>query len=154
MDHGLEFGIISSYMITIVPSNEILLRIIEIERSRERCAGIRLPVSLSTRLRKNSRKKSSYASVKIEGNPLSESEASEVIDSSKRHFLKPEQEIRNYYAAMQLLEKNLKAKVPFSRELILDVQRQVVLGESSEKVCIAHSSRVEGTPLLRIPEKE
>ena len=98
--------------------------------------GIRLPVSLSTRLRKNSRKKSSYASVKIEGNPLSESEASEVIDSSKRHFLKPEQEIRNYYAAMQLLEKNLKAKVPFSRELILDVQRQVVLGASSEKIGI------------------
>ena len=44
MDHGLEFGIISSYMITIVPSNEILLRIIEIERSRERCAGIRKPM--------------------------------------------------------------------------------------------------------------
>lgn len=123
-------------MIKITPSNEILSRIVEIERCREKCAGVRLPVTLSAKLRKNSRKKSSYASVKIEGNPLSEAEAEEVIDSSKRHFLKPEQEIRNYYAALEFLEKKLKARTPFSLELILAVQKLVVLGESAEKTGI------------------
>ena len=36
-----------------------------------------MPVSLSLKLRKNSRKKSSYASNRIEGNPLTEAEASD-----------------------------------------------------------------------------
>lgn len=123
-------------MIKITPSNEILSRIVEIERCREKCAGVRLPLTLSAKLRKNSRKRSSYASVKIEGNPLTEAEAGDVIDSSKRHFIKPEQEIRNYYAALEFLAEELKAKTPFSRDLILAVQKLVVLGESAEKTGI------------------
>ncbi len=47
-------------------------------------------------LRKNSRKKSTYASNKIEGNPLSEKQVDEVIENDERkHYLKPEQEVRN-----------------------------------------------------------
>ena len=42
------------------------------------------------KLRKNSKKKSSYASNKIEGNPLSEKQVNEVIESDERkHYLKP-----------------------------------------------------------------
>lgn len=45
--------------------------------------------SVANRLRKNSKKKSSYASNKIEGNPLSEKQVDEVIDRDERkHFLK------------------------------------------------------------------
>lgn len=123
-------------MIKVVLNNDILGRIVEIERLRERCRVIKLPVKLSLKLRKNSKKKSSYASNKIEGNPLSEAAAGEAIDSSKRHFLKPEQEVRNYYAALLFLEKALKDKREFSRELILDVQRLVVRGEAAEKTGI------------------
>lgn len=123
-------------MIKISLSNEILRRIVEIERCRVECGGIKLPVTLSARLRKNSRKKSSYASNKIEGNPLSEAEAGEAIESSRRHFLKPEQEVRNYYAALQFLEQARKRNRPFSRELILAVQELVVQGESAEKTGI------------------
>ncbi len=54
----------------------------EIERLREQCGAVKLPVSLSLTLRKNSRKKSSYASNRIEGNPLTEAEASDAIESS------------------------------------------------------------------------
>ena len=40
------------------------------------------------KLRKNSKKKSSYASNKIEGNPLSEKQVNEVIESDERkHYL-------------------------------------------------------------------
>ena len=54
-------------------------------------------------MRKNSKKKSSYASNKIEGNPLTKEQAIEVIDrDAHKHFLKPEQEIRNYFMAQIL----------------------------------------------------
>ena len=123
-------------MITVTLDNEILGRIVEIEKCREKCRGIKMPVILSSKLRKNSKKKSSYASTKIEGNPLSEQEAAIAIDSSRRHFLKPEQEVRNYYAALKCLERALREKRPFSRALILEVQRHVVRGESAEKTGI------------------
>ena len=74
-------------MIKILPDKTILDQIAEIERLREQCGAVKLPVSLSLALRKNSRKKSSYASNRIEGNPLTEAEASEAIESSKRHYL-------------------------------------------------------------------
>ena len=123
-------------MIKIALNNDYLRKIVEIERLRVTCSGMRIPVKLSSKLRKNSKKKSSYASNKIEGNPLSEEAACAAIDSSERHFLKPEQEVRNYYAALLFLEKALKARRVFSRELILDVQRLVVMGESAEKIGI------------------
>ena len=91
-------------MIKILPDKMILDQIAEVERLREQCGAVKLPVSLSLALRKNSRKKSSYASNRIEGNPLTEAEASEAIESSKRHYLKPEQEIRNYYEALIFLQ--------------------------------------------------
>ena len=120
-------------MIKVELTNEMVARLVAIERCQERFCGIRLPVRLSDKLRKRSRKRSSYASVKIEGNPLSEDQASEAIDSSRRHFLKPEQEVRNYYAALEYLEGRLSAKAPFSKELVLGVQAIVVRGESREK---------------------
>lgn len=121
-------------MIKSVLTNEILDRLLSIERCRERFGGVRLPAVLTNKLRKSSRKKSSYASTKIEGNPLSESQASEAIDSSRRHYLKPEQEVRNYFAALKYLELQLKRKTPFSKELMLSVQKMVVDGESVEKI--------------------
>lgn len=123
-------------MIKAVLNNEILDYIIYIERSNERFSDVVIPVDIVKRLRKNSRKKSSYASNKIEGNPLSEDQANRIIEDKNRHFLKPEQEIRNYYLAMEYLEKKLKKKEPLSIELILDVQKRIVYGESKEKIGI------------------
>lgn len=114
-------------------TNGMLDRLLAIERARERFGGVCVPVSLSNRLRKSSKKKSSYASNRIEGNPLTEDQASAAIESSKRHYLKPEQEIRNYFAALELLERELRRGTPFSRDLVLRVQALVVKGESEEK---------------------
>lgn len=58
-------------MIKVNLSNEILRYILEIDKYRYDVSYVKLPVSISDRLRKNSKKKSSYASNKIEGNPLS-----------------------------------------------------------------------------------
>ena len=85
-------------MIKVTLTNEILKRISEIDEKRFSLSTIEMPPVIKNRLRKNSKKKSSYASNKIEGNPLTEKQANEAIDSDPhKHFLKPEQEVRNYF---------------------------------------------------------
>ena len=122
-------------MIKVTLTNEILKRISEIDKNRFSFSTIEMPPITKNRLRKNSKKKSSYASNKIEGNPLTEKQANEAIDSdSHKHFLKPEQEIRNYFLALNLLEEKLKKKEIFSKEMILEVQAIVEKGASKEKI--------------------
>lgn len=53
---------------------------------------------------------------------------------SHRHFLKPEQEVRNYYLALGLLEEKAKENAPFSRGFILEVQSLVERGAAKEKI--------------------
>lgn len=122
-------------MIKAVLTNEILKYITEIEKNRYRASSVKLSRSVANRLRKNSKKKSSYASAKIEGNPLSEKQADEVIERDERkHFLKPEQEIRNYFLALNYLEKKAARGEGFSKKLILDVQEYVEKGAPEEKI--------------------
>ena len=122
-------------MIKAVLTNEILKYVTEIEKNRYRVSAVKLSRSVANTLRKNSKKKRSYASTKIEGNPLSEKQADEVIGRDERkHFLKPEQEVRNYFLALNYLEEKAKKKVKFSKELILDVQGYVEKGASKEKI--------------------
>lgn len=122
-------------MIKVTLSNDILKKISAIDENRFLLSVIELPPMTKNRLRKNSKKKSSYASNKLEGNPLTELQADEVIErDDHRHFLKPEQEIRNYYLALNLLEEKLKKKESFSEKMILEVQAMVEKGASKEKI--------------------
>ena len=122
-------------MIRVTLTNEILKKISEIDENRFSLSTIDLPPVTKNRLKKNSKKKSSYASNKIEGNPLTEKQANEAIDSDPhKHFLKPEQEIRNYFLALNLLEEKLKKKEHFSKEMILEVQAIVEKSASKEKI--------------------
>lgn len=122
-------------MIKVVLSNDILKKITAIDENRFSISNIELPPMTKNRLRKNSKKKSSYASNKIEGNPLTEKQAEEVLERDEhKHFLKPEQEIRNYFLALNLLEEKLKKKEKFSKKMILEVQAMVEKGASKEKI--------------------
>lgn len=122
-------------MIKVTLNNEILKNITEIEKNRYKVSDIKLPKSVVNKLRKNSKKKSSYASNKIEGNPLSEQQAGEVIDSDEhKHFLRPEQEVRNYFLALNYLEEKAKKKEKFSKKLIMDLQKYVEKGAPKEKI--------------------
>ena len=126
-------------------TNEILRYIIEIEQNRYKVSSVKLSKTVMNKLRKNSKKKSSYASNKIEGNPLSEKQVNEVIESDERkHYLKPEQEVRNYFLALNFLEEKVKNKEKFSKKLILDVQKLVENGASkknrSQRTYAARSS--------------
>ena len=122
-------------MIKVALSSEILTYITKIEMNRYRVSSVKISRPVVNRLRKNSKKKSSFASNKIEGNPLSEKQAEEVIERDERkHFLKPEQEIRNYFLALNFLEEKARKREPFSKKLILDVQEYVEKGAPKEKI--------------------
>ncbi len=68
------------FMIKVTLTNDILKKISSIEENRFSLNLIELPPMTKNRLRKNSKKKSSYASNKIEGNPLTEKQAEEAIE--------------------------------------------------------------------------
>lgn len=122
-------------MIKVTLTNKILNYITEIDKNKYQAASVKLPKSVANKLRKNSKKKSSYASTRIEGNPLSEKQVDEVIENDEhRHYLKPEQEVRNYFLALNFLEEKAKKNESFSRKLILDVQKLVEKGASKEKI--------------------
>ena len=122
-------------MISVILTNDILKRISAIDQNRFSLSTVEIPAITANKLRKNSKKKSSYASNKIEGNPLTEGQANNAIESDPhKHFLKLEQEVRNYYMALNLLDEKVKQKVPFSKELILEVQALVEKGASKEKI--------------------
>ena len=122
-------------MIKVTLSNDILKKISAIDENRFSLGTIELPQGTKNRLRKNSKKKSSYASNKIEGNPLTEEQANEAIErDDHKHFLKPEQEVRNYFLALNLLERKLKEKEPFSKKMLLEVQAMVEKGASKDKI--------------------
>ncbi len=121
-------------MISVSLTTPMLNSILAIEQCKTTFQGDRVPPRLSSRMRKNSRKKSSYASTKIEGNPLTEEQAEQALEDVHRHFLKPEEEVRNYYAALQIMEERLKQEASLSLELLLEIQRTVVAGSSAEKI--------------------
>ncbi|MBQ5321173.1 MAG: Fic family protein [Oscillospiraceae bacterium] len=122
-------------MIKVTLTNDILKKISAIDENRFSLKTIELPQITKNRLRKNSKKKSSYASNKIEGNPLTEAQANEAMErDAHKHFLKPEQEVRNYFLALNFLEEKLKTKEAFSKELLLEVQAMVEKGASKEKI--------------------
>lgn len=124
-------------MIQVALTNDIVKRISAIDENRFSLRTVELPAITMNRLRKNSKKKSSYASNKIEGNPLTQAQANDAIErDAHKHFLKPEQEIRNYFLALNMLEEKLKEKAPFSKALILEVQAMVLRGSSGEKIGI------------------
>lgn len=121
-------------MIKAILNNDLLNLLIEIEKNKTLLEETKVPVELSNKFRKNTMRRSSFASNAIEGNPLSFEQAENAINDRNRHFLKPEQEIRNYYLALDFLSKELKKRTPFSIGLLLKVQKIIVASESKEKI--------------------
>ncbi len=58
------------HMINVKIDNEILNSILGIEKNKDSLNLVKIPVNLSNIFRKNTKKRSSYASNRIEGNPL------------------------------------------------------------------------------------
>lgn len=89
----------------------------------------RFPNVVLLELERNAREVSSYASTSIEGNPLPLTEVKKILKSTPSHIRDSEKEVINYNQALQDLNKQLKeGKVILSLDLILKIQKQVIVG--------------------------
>lgn len=105
-------------------------RIVRIDKNRELMEQIHIPDLEKELLRKEARKRSSYASNKIEGNPLDENQAFLAMNQgSRHHFSKPEKDMRNYKEALEYLDRQRGKKKPLPADLIVRVQSIVEKGE-------------------------
>ena len=90
-------------MIKIALNNDIMKKISSIDENRFSLSTIELPPMTKNRLRKNSKKKSSYASNKIEGNPLTEKQADE-LDGSLSYLNSNEKDLLVFLLKNRILE--------------------------------------------------
>lgn len=123
-------------MIKVTLNNKILKMIVSLETNKTIFSSMSIPIQLKNRLRKITGIKSTYASNKIEGNPLTLEQVANIIDSRSRPLIKIEQEIVNYYLANEYLDKQLAMKRALSIDLILETQKIIVKGEPKEKMGI------------------
>ena len=104
-------------MIKVPLTNEILKYITEIDKNRYNVSSIKLSMTVANTLRKNSKKKSSYASNKIEGNPLSEKQVDEVIENDElKTFFKTRARSSKLFSCFKLSgRKSRKKRKNFQR---------------------------------------
>ena len=62
----------------------IINSILQIEKSKNSLDLVKIPINLSNKFRKNTKKRSSYASNKIEGNTLTYEQADAAIEAKNR----------------------------------------------------------------------
>ena len=115
-----------SVMIKCSLTNGMLTRLLAIKRANERFGDVCVSIALSSRLRKSSKKKSSYASNKIEGNPFAEelvSSSGEKQMAAGRSF----QSIREKSIFCYLLEKKITTVVSVNLARALKVSNGTVI---------------------------
>lgn len=122
-------------MLKVVLTNKILKQISAIDGNRFSVESIKLPQMTQDKLREKAKRRSSYASNRIEGNPLTESQANEAMEmDDSNHLLTPERDMQNYYLALNLLEEKRMKHTPFSKNLLLEVQALVEKGAPDKKI--------------------
>ncbi len=89
----------------------------------------RFPHVVLLEFEKAARAVSAYASTSIEGNPLPLTEVKKILKNKPAHIRDSEKEVLNYNQALYDLNKKLEeSKVRLSLDLILKIQKQVIVG--------------------------
>lgn len=111
-----------SYTIT----NRLLANITRIHRLAAQLNNRRFPHVVLLEFERAARAVSAYASTSIEGNPLPLTEVKKILKAHPSHVRDSEQEVLNYNAALEMLNKILEdGEAYLSLELILQIQKQV-----------------------------
>lgn len=105
----------------ITPS--IANRLLEIERNKEAINFLPITGKVIASLRETARLMTTHYSTQIEGNALTEEEVKQVV-MGKSGFPgreRDEREVRNYFAALEYVEEQLRQDVPLSEKLIQSI---------------------------------
>ncbi|NJM58736.1 MAG: Fic family protein [Synechococcales cyanobacterium RU_4_20] len=86
-----------------------------------------LPPDTSLRLRHDALQRSTHSSTQIEGNPLSEADVRRAIAAGDRRGTKAEQEVRNYWRALNRVEEFAETYAPITEKFIRELHRIVIV---------------------------
>lgn len=107
-------------------SNELLENIKKINGLVIGLNNRRFPKVVLLEMRRTARAVSSYASTRIEGNPLPLTEVKKILQSAPTNIKDSEQEVLNYNQALIKLDQKIKTeKASLSLDLLLKIHHQV-----------------------------
>lgn len=109
---------------TLTP--KLLSEITQIERLYGQIEALRIPKQLEVNLTRNNLIQSSYASNKIEGNPLTLPEVTNLLLDDRVPTNRSEKEVVNYFAILRALPTYLEK--PFTVDLLLSLHKKLLEG--------------------------
>jgi Fic family protein len=98
-----------------------------IESARAVIKVLPLPPDTTLRLRHDALQRSTRSSTQIEGNPLDEAAVRRAIARSSRTGSDAEQEVRNYWRALDRVEEFAEAQTPITEAFIKELHRIVIV---------------------------
>lgn len=116
-----------SFVPKFLYSDEVVRHLGQIEAARAVIDLLPLPPDTSLRLRHDALQRSTHSSTQIEGNPLTEAAVRAAIAAGQRQGSKAEQEVRNYWRALDRVEEFAVIGVPISEKFIQELHRLVIV---------------------------
>lgn len=136
-------------------SPELFLEIAQIERLYGQIEGLRLPSQLDLNLTRNNMIQSAYASNKIEGNPLTLPEVTNLLLDDRVPVNRSEKEVVNYFELLKELPR--RQYEPLTIEMLTDMHRKLLTGVDETAgqirdvaVVVGKYSGEQGTATLKV----
>jgi Fic family protein len=136
-------------------SSRLLVYITQIERLYGQIEALQIPSSLELNLVRDNMVQSSYSSNKIEGNPLTLPEVTNLLLDDRIPVNRSEKEIVNYFDLLKRMSE-YKDK-PFDLSMVLDFHKQLMNGVDKEAgnirntmVVVGKYKKEEGDVSLRV----
>ncbi|NMC36314.1 Fic family protein [Candidatus Beckwithbacteria bacterium] len=104
-------------------TNHLFNNVATCERLYGQVEALRLPKQLELNLKRNNLIESAYASNRIEGNPMTLPEVTNLILNDRMPSNRDEKEIANYFAMLEKLDSY--AQKPFSAKLVTDLHQEL-----------------------------
>lgn len=107
-------------------SQKLFLTIAAIERLYGQIEGLKIPKKLELNLTRNNMIQSAYASNRIEGNPLSEAEVTNLLLDDRVPANRDEKEVTNYFEILQNLDYYRDQEI--SLKTVTDLHKKLMAG--------------------------
>lgn len=107
-------------------TNTLLTTITQVERLYGQIEALRLPKKLELNLKRDNLVQSSYASNKIEGNPLTLPEVTNLLLDDRVPTNRDEKEVVNYFGILQKMDSYREQ--PFSLDLVREFHKNLMTG--------------------------
>jgi Fic family protein len=108
-------------------NHELVRHLGVIEAARAVIEVLPLPPDTTLRLRHDALQRSTRSSTQIEGNPLDEAAVRRAIARSERTGGDAEQEVRNYWRALDRVEEFAETRTPITEAFIKELHRIVIV---------------------------